>query len=88
MDEKWLEIDKNTLQETLLDEYRAGKLVIDDVWQQRPNTAVKITVLYKDRYVSAYSFSKPSWPDIWNPAYGIDLAIKKAIAYLSRELSK
>ena len=79
-------MDKNELQELLLGDYRDGYLSVD-VWQQRPSTAVKVEGLYKDNYISAYGFSKVCWPDTWDAGHGIDLAVRKAIAYLARELS-
>lgn len=63
-----------------------------DIWQKCPNTAVE--VIYQQvggpvpqRYY-AYGFAKVQYPDKWDANKGIDLAVRKALASITRQIVK
>lgn len=61
-----------------------------EVRQRCPYTCVKV-ILYDKHSEKLYlvgqslGFSKCCWPDVFDEAYGIDLASKKAISYIVKE---
>lgn len=67
-------------------------LEVVDVWQDRPNTAVKIKanivpIVYRGMKVEAFGFSKVAWPDEWDAAVGVDMAVRKAISKLAKTIA-
>ncbi len=56
------------------------------VLQDRPYTAVKITAVFEHEEHEAIGFTKVNWPDKWNAEYGIDMAIDKATAKITKRI--
>ena len=56
-------------------------------WQDKPYTAVKVVVYHEGESLWAYGFAKIQYPDEWDAAYGIELALSKAIAKLSKAIA-
>ena len=56
------------------------------VWQKRPNTAVRVTTHFEKVRYTELGFTKVNYPDKWDEAYGIGLAVRKAIADISRQI--
>lgn len=58
-----------------------------EVYQRKPNTFVLLRVrVISNDVKEAFGFSKVMYSDVFDPAAGIDLAEKKAIAWLAKEL--
>lgn len=55
-------------------------------WQDKPYTAVKVIVRQEGERLWAYGFAKVQYPDEWDGKYGIELALSKAIAKLSKAI--
>ena len=55
------------------------------VWQKKPNTAVRVIYHGKQSYYD-FGFTKVQYPDTWDAQYGIDLAVKKALAGIARQI--
>ena len=53
-----------------------------EVWQSRPWTAVRMVMDGFD----GFGFSKVSHPDEWDESFGKELALRKAIANMIREM--
>ena len=54
----------------------AGDEFSIEVWQKQPYTAARVTM---DGH-AGYGFSKVAHPDAWDADFGIELAVRKAIA--------
>lgn len=57
------------------------------IFQKRPNTAVRVRTFHaciKDNQLVALGFSKVSYPDVWDPVFGIKIATDKAIEDIAR----
>lgn len=66
-----------------------ANVVSTEVWQKKPYTAVKMETHYscsaEITYVE-YGFTKVCWPDAWDAEYGVEPAVRKAIADVSRRI--
>jgi len=56
------------------------------IWQDRPYTAVRVTVMYADARHTAIGFAKVCRPDKWDVEFGCELAIRKAIAKIAKRI--
>ena len=56
------------------------------IWQERPYTAVRVRLRYRDSVYEAIGFVKCRWYDEWDANRGIDLALRKACALLAEKL--
>lgn len=56
------------------------------VWQKRPNTAVRVTTHFEKVRYTELGFTKVNYPDEWDAVYGVGLAVRKAIADISRQI--
>jgi hypothetical protein len=67
-----------------------AELIIEsnEVWQSRPNTAVKVTAHHKGKTYSQVGFSKVNWPDWWNAKRGVQIARGKALVKIARTIEK
>lgn len=59
-----------------------------EILQRKPWTCVRLWVSIDDKCQEALGFAKVRYPDEWNEEEGIELAEKKAIAWLAKELIK
>jgi hypothetical protein len=61
--------------------------VYSEMYAQRcPYTCVLVHIgRGRGNVGSSFGFSKCKWPDVFDAQYGIDLAVKKAIAYIVKE---
>ena len=63
-------------------------------WQKCPNTAVEVAYYQTNatatgrQYCSYYDygFAKVTYPDTWDAQYGVDLAARKALAGIARQI--
>ena len=59
-------------------------------WQKKPNTAVQVSYIPRqwrgEAYPCDYGFAKVRYPDKWDTDKGIDLAVKKALASIARQI--
>lgn len=57
-----------------------------EVYQRQPWTCVVLKVQVDGVLREIYDFTKVQYPDPWDAEYGVELAEKKAIAALAKEL--
>lgn len=69
-------------------EYALGHAVVVDIRQKCPYTCVEVRCVWEGggHEFYEYGFSKCRWPDVWDAAYGVELARKKAAADIARKL--
>lgn len=74
-------------QEELAYRWTSGQDSLDVIiWQKRPNIAVRTAYKVDQRFWCGYGFAKVMYPDVWDAQYGIDLAVKKALASIARQI--
>lgn len=56
------------------------------IWQDCPNTATQVVYQTNHRHYDSLGFAKVQYPDVWDAGYGIDLAVKKALASIARQI--
>lgn len=54
--------------------------------QKRPYTMVEIRHWAGDSFFSAIGFAKVNWPDQWDEKKGLEIAAKKAISDIVRQM--
>jgi len=62
------------------------KVVSQEVWQDKPYTAVRIIAKVDDVEFDVVGFAKIQWPDTWDAAYGVRMASDKAVAKITKEV--
>ena len=74
----------------LWEEYAAGnKEIRVEVWQKRPNTAVKVIVRLPEYPIEmSYGFAKVRWPDKWNAKHGVEVAVRKALESIAKRIKE
>ena len=72
---------RSALQKSLLD-----NTTYVEVFQDCPNTVVRVDIIYRDVPYSAYGFAKVQWPDRWDADYGVKMAVRKAIGKVIRAI--
>lgn len=66
---------KRKLKQILLD-----RVTKKEFWQEKPYTAANVTVEYRGNTYEALGFSKVCYPDRFDPEFGKELAVKKAVS--------
>jgi hypothetical protein len=78
--------DRANLRNMFLDHLDGNSLVVR---QHKPWTYVEFNTFYwyvkKKVIVHCWGVSKICWPDKWNEAKGVDMAINRAVAWAVRE---
>lgn len=57
------------------------------IFQKKPNTAVQVRTFYVhpiSGWLIEVGFSKVSYPDVWDPEFGVKMATDKAIEDIAR----
>lgn len=59
-----------------------------DLWQQCPNTAVRVSLEVPSfpEPLIGLGFAKVSWPDKWDAEEGQSIALQKAVANIWRQI--
>jgi len=57
-----------------------------EILQDRPYTAAVVSLQYGGKAYTEVGFAKVSWPDVWNPQYGANLAFTKAIYKIAKRI--
>lgn len=66
----------------------AQKMVVVEVLQKRPSTAVKARLKVGSMIFVGTGFSKVKWPDDWNEDFGLQLATDKAASDITKQILK
>ncbi len=64
------------------------EVIENEVWQDRPFTAVKVTAKWLDGEFTAVGFSKVCWPDWWLKSRGEQIARGRALDKIARQIQE
>src|SRR3972149_2300770 len=73
------------LRDKLMD-YVLVNSTVSIVIQEKPYSAVQMSLGFKDKLFTAKGFSKVKWPDVWNDEFGYNLACQKAASKIVKQL--
>lgn len=64
----------------------ADSIVLQETFTRRPNVCVAISVEIGEQDYDGVGFAKVRWPDKWDEAYGVRMALDKAVMQVVKEI--
>jgi len=87
-------LTKQEVQAILLARYEKIKLgdttgnINIEIWQQNPRTDVKVCLIWRGIKFCEVGFASMNYKDTWDAEYGVDMAIRKAIANIAKRIAR
>jgi hypothetical protein len=63
-----------------------GKYQIERCCQRCPWTYVEVSLIYDGKRYYDFGNSKVCWPDKWDSAHGIDIAVRRALTSIAKNI--
>ena len=57
-----------------------------EIWQKKPHTDAKVCVMWRGTELCDIGFASLNYKDTWDVDYGINMAVKKAIAGIAKQI--